>query len=353
MKPPHASIQGRRTAATPPAGFVKWNTLPECGALPMVCEPVVRDLDLPAWMRMHADAIRERLLAHGAILFRGFSIPDIRAFDACITALSGGALEYLFRASPRTRIRSGVNVYTSTDYPSEETIFPHNEHSYSPTFPLHLYFYCDLPAANGGQTPLGSTREVLQRIDPAVRSNFLRKGIMYVRNYGDGMGLPWRSVFQAEDRSEVESYCRTQGIQCEWKPGERLRTRQVGPAMMRHPLSHEPIWFNHGTFFHELTLPSAVRDQLRSEFADEDLPQNTFYGDGSAIEAEVIAHLQQAYRDSMRQFDWQAHDLLLLDNMLTVHARTAFRGPRRIMTGMAQAYRSAALGIVSNGAVDG
>ena len=50
-----------------------------------------------------------------------------------------------------------------------------------------------------------------------MREEFQRKRIMYVRNYGDGMGLPWQTVFQSEDRGEVEAYCAKIGIQAEWK----------------------------------------------------------------------------------------------------------------------------------------
>jgi hypothetical protein len=212
-------------------------------------------------------------------------------------------------------------------------------------FPLHIFLYCAVPAATGGETPIGSTRTLLERIRPDVRDAFARKGIMYVRNYGDGFGLPWQTVFQTKDRSVVEAYCASVGIGVEWKSGDRLRTRQTGPALMRHPNTGERVWFNHGTFFHELTLPPVVRDHLRSALAPEDLPQNTFYGDGSPIEPDFIAHLQTIYQDVMVQFPWQKGDVLMLDNMLALHARRPFTGQRQVMVAMANSCRSVDLTI--------
>src|SRR4029453_5751597 len=164
-----------------------------------------------------------------------------------------------------------------------------------------------------------------------------------VRNYGDGMGLPWQTVFQTTDRAEVDSYCRGVGITTEWKADGRLRTRQIGPAVVMHPRTRERVWFNHATFFNALTLPQHARDGLLGQLPPEDLPQNTFYGDGSPIETDVIQQLQSIYCESLIEFPWQLGDVLLLDNMLTVHARNSFSGPRRIMTAMSEPQRSADL----------
>lgn len=341
-RPQIGSVRRQSLANVSPQ-LVRWSRMFDTSELPVLCEPGVAGVRFPQWAQQHQEEIHRRLLEHGAILFRGFAVTSAEDFNSCIDSMSGGALEYKFRASPRTQIRKDLNVYTSTDYPAQESIFPHNEHSYSPVFPLHLFLYCETPALTGGETPIGSTRLLLSRIRADVREAFARKKIMYVRNYGEGFGLPWQTVFQTSERSAVEAYCRGVGIAVEWKSGDRLRTRQVGPALLRHPKTGESVWFNHGTFFHELTLPETVRNQLRSEFASDDLPQNTFYGDGSPIEPEFVEHLQALYQAVMVQFPWQRGDVLMLDNMLALHGRGPFSGPRRVMVAMAEACRGADL----------
>lgn len=305
-----------------------------------VCEPASPGINLVAWAQANRELIERKLLEHGALLFRDFQVDTAQAFDDCISALSGGALEYKFRASPRTQVDPRLHIYTSTDYPKDQRIFPHNEHSYSPVFPLKIFLWCDIAPLSRGETPIGDTRAITRAIDPQVRERFARLGIMYVRNYGDGFGLPWQTVFQTDDRAQVDAYCASVGIQTEWKADGRLRTRQVGPALVRHPRTGETLWFNHATFFHVSTLPASVRDALQADFADDDLPQNTFYGDGSPIEPQVLEHLRGIYLQHMTEFPWRHGDVLLLDNMLSVHARNEYDSPRRILVSMAEALNS-------------
>lgn len=303
--------------------------------LPLVVEPAASGIDLVAWAAHHRDELERKVLQHGALLFRGFGVESVERFEQVIAALSPGALEYMFRASPRTRV--GGNIYTSTDYPADQSIFPHNEHSYSPRFPLRLFFYCHVEPQDRGATPIGATREVLAQIPAEIRERFRARKVLYVRNYGDGFGLPWQTVFQTSDRAEVEAYCASVGIAVEWKGGDRLRTRQVGPAIVRHPRTGEEVWFNHGTFFHVSTLPRAIRDSLAASFGPDDLPTNTFYGDGGAIEPDVLETLRAAYEASLVVVPWRRGDVLFVDNMLTIHGREPYSGPRTILTGMAEA----------------
>lgn len=334
----------RRTVSTDSARLVVYEPLFPGSTLPIVCRPDAPGIEATAWMPSQKSTIERLLLVHGSVLFRGFPLHAVDDFDNCVKALTGGALEYMFRASPRTQIDQRFHIYTSTDYPAHEKIFPHNEHAYSPVFPLHLYFYCHTAPTTAGETPIGDTRAILKKIPAPVRERFAKQGVMYVRNYGDGIGLPWQTVFQTTERAQVDEYCRGVGITTEWKSDGRLRTRQRGPAVIFHPATKEPVWFNHATFFNALTLPRHAQDGLRGVPA-EDLPQNTFYGDGSQIEPDVVRGLQDIYLDSLVQFTWERGDVLLLDNILTVHARNEFSGPRRIMTAMSGPQRAADLAL--------
>ncbi len=347
MSPSSLGGMRRKAIRLEQDSLVRFTPLLPGQSFPLLCEPATAGVSLPAWAEQQRELLESKLLEHGAILFRGFAVGSANEFDQCISALSGGALEYHFRASPRTQVDPTLNIYTSTDYPQDQRIFPHNEHSYSPVFPLKIFLWCDIAPEWRGETPIGDTRAITLAIDPAIRERFAEKGIMYVRNYGDGFGLPWQTVFQTEDRAQVEAYCANVGIRVEWKENNRLRTRQVGPALVRHPRSGETLWFNHATFFHVSTLPASVRDALQADFADDDLPQNTFYGDGSPIEPEVLEHLRAVYLQQMIEFPWQRGDVLLVDNMLAVHARNEFSGPRRILVSMAEALNSSDVALSS------
>ena len=298
----------------------------------LLVQPVI-PVDLATWAREQSAWIESRLATYGGILFRGFQIASAAQLDRVVAAVAGEPLVYRERSSPRQQV-SG-NVYTSTEHPPDQAIFLHNENSYQHVWPQRVFFGCVRPADSGGRTPLADTRRVYAQIDPAVRQRFIDRQVLYVRNFGDGLGLPWQVVFQTDDRSAVEAYCGTAGIEWTWRDGNRLRTRQVRPAVVRHPRTGEMAWFNHATFFHVSTLDASIRDALLSQFGEEDLPSNTYYGDGRPIEPAVLDVLRAAYAESTRTFPWQTGDLLLLDNILMAHGREPFSGARSILVGLA------------------
>jgi alpha-ketoglutarate-dependent taurine dioxygenase len=304
---------------------------------PAVVEPTLPDLDLVAYASGNRPAIEDLLARHGAIFFRGFTLAGVERFQQLVTAVSSGPLEYTERSSPRSQV-SG-KIYTSTDYPPNHPIFLHNEQSYNTLFPQKIIFFCVLPAAQGGATPIADCRRVYDRLPSALRERFERLGYLYVRNFGHGFGLPWQEAFQTEDRAAVEAYCAEHRIELEWRDGGRLRTRQVRPAVAVHPQTGERTWFNHLTFFHVSTLVPAVRDALLDEFAEEDLPNNTYYGDGAAIEPEVLATLREIYGQETVSFPWGRGDVLMLDNMLAAHGREPYEGARKVVVGMADPVR--------------
>lgn len=322
----------RRAVSVSQESLVKTEPLNSGQDLPWVVRPGVPGVNLAAWAEGNRALIDETLKKYGAILFRGFEITRVDEFDRTVQAISGDLLEYRERSSPRHAVAG--KIYTSTDYPPEHPIFLHNENSYQKTWPLRIFFYCHIQPGQGGETPIADVRKVYERIDPAVREKFAEKGWMYVRNFGDGFGLPWQSVFQTEDKAQVEEHCQKNGIQVEWKDGDRLRTRAVRRAIAKHPVSGEMVWFNHATFFNVSTLTDKIREALLEEFSIEDLPTNTYYGDGTPIEPEVLDHLRACYNAETISFPWERGDLLMLDNMMVAHGRAPYQGERQILVGM-------------------
>lgn len=284
----------------------------------------------------HRDLLRTELTRHGAVLLRGFAAgPDLlREVDATVRAFSGPPLEYAEQSSPRTALKG--NIYTSTDYPPDEEIFLHNENSYQASWPGVLFFTCVEPPLTRGATPLADIREIHRSIDPAVRAEFEERGWMVVRNYRPRFGVDWRISFGTEDKAEIARLCGTRDLNWSWEDGDVLRTEGVRQAVHRHPVTGEPVWFNHITFFHNSTLPEDVREGLLELFGDRGLPTNSYYGDGGTIPDDVVAHLRDRYRAASRRFDWERGDVLLVDNMLAAHGREPFTGPRRIAVAMAE-----------------
>lgn len=327
----------RKSVKVVPTELVKLGHLPGGSDLPLVIEPAVEGVDLLAWTADNQARVEDLLWKHSALLFRGFGINTVQAFEEFVQLTSNSEpLAYRDRSTPRTT--KGNRTYTSTIHPADQRINPHNEGTYWLKWALKLYFCCIKAAEVGGETPLVDVRKVYERIDPEIRAKFEAKKWMLARNYNDGFGLPWQEVYQTEDKAEVEAYCRENSIDFEWKGGDRLHTQQIRPAVRRHPKTGVPVWFNHAAFFHYTTLEPAVRDALLAEFGVEGLPYNTYYGDGSPIEAEAVEQIRQAYEAEKAMFPWQVGDVLLLDNMGIAHAREPYQGDREILASMTEPY---------------
>lgn len=325
-----------RRKAVALAGSEQVKVEPLCAGKPgVVVRPAAAEVGLTDWAAANPDFLETTVREHGAILFRGFGLRTAAHFDGFVKAVSREAAEYQEPATPRTQVIG--NVYTSTDFPPDRRILLHNENSHCPSWPLRLFFFCVTPAEQGGETPIADSRAVYRHIEPRVREPFLKQGIMYVRNFGDRLALPWQAVFNTTEQSEVEAYCRRHDIEAEWRAGGRLRIRYVRPAAATHPLTGDTVWFNHVPLFHVSKLDPVVRRALLDEFTEEGLPYNAFYGDGSPIAAADLDSICEVYRQTQVTFDWQRGDVLMLDNMLTAHGREPFVGAeRKILVGMAE-----------------
>jgi alpha-ketoglutarate-dependent taurine dioxygenase len=308
--------------------------------LPLLVEAAAKSADLREWRSANAALIDEALRTRGGVLFRGFTVAGPDEFARFVQDISPELLEYKERSTPRTEV--GGRIYTSTEYPADQEIALHNEFSYSYTWPMRIAFYCESAPSEGGETPIADSRRVLALLDHAVRDRFVDRQVMYVRNYGTGIDLSWQEAFQTVSRSAVEEYCRRSGIECEWGSGDQLRTRQVRPSTAIHPVTGEMVWFNQAHLFHPSNLGAAAASTMRSLFAAGELPRNACFGDGTAFSDADLATVRGAIRAASVSYPWQKGDILLLDNMLVAHGRRPFRGPRRILTAMAQPYASKA-----------
>jgi len=114
--------------------------------LPLIITPAASGMDLEAWAASNRDFIEASLLKHGGILFRGFDVTTASDFRRLISVLSSEPLEYNERSSPRRHVAD--NIYTSTEYPPDQKIFLHNENSYQQSWPLKLFFFCEIGRAH-------------------------------------------------------------------------------------------------------------------------------------------------------------------------------------------------------------
>lgn len=310
----------------------------ESKGLPLIVESLAPEIDLVSIFPQIRELVDLQLLRFGAILFRGFHVRGIEAFKNFVEAFGYPLLGYEFGSTPRSKLSEGL--YTSTEYPRHQSIPLHNEQAYARVWPMKIWFHCAIAPTHGGATPIADSRDIYRRIDRLIRDRFVEKGLMYLRNYGNGLDLPWSQVFNTEQREEVEFYCRRHGIHYQWKNNGELRTRQICQAVTQHPCTRETLWFNQAHLFHGSALDPEIRESLLSFLEEEDLPRNVYYGDGSPITDAELDEIRGVMNEVEIPVHWKTGDVLMLDNMLTAHGRAPFEGPRQVVVAMTESYQA-------------
>ena len=296
--------------------------------------------ELRTLLAERAGELRRQLLKHGALLFRGYPVEGLADFEEFVRAYSSGAepFHYAGGASPRNRIGPApAGLYTSTEYPPTLALPLHNELSYAPTYPRHLFFYCVTPPGSGGATTLGDSRRILEAIDPDVVRTLETRKIRYVRNLASDASCPysWQAAFDTQDPKVVEELCHASGAEIEWREAGGVRISHVLPAITVHPVTGEAVWFNQADGFHPTVLGEASYAELTAWPGWEDRVRlNALYGDGSPMELAVLDHVRAVIRDHTIPHHWRRGDILVIDNLLAAHGRTPFSGERSIALAM-------------------
>ncbi|MFD8000882.1 TauD/TfdA family dioxygenase [Streptomyces mirabilis] len=280
------------------------------------------------WAAEHRDEVRALVAEHGAVLLRGLGVGSAAQVAAVADGLGIERMTERERFAPRGTHTDGV--YSASEWPADEPMCMHHELSYAAEIPSLLLFACLTAPTGGGKTEVADGQEVLKALPAELVERFTREGWLLTRMYHE-VGVPWSDAFQTDDRAEVDAYCAAAGLEHEWLPGDRLRTRQRRAAVVRHPRTGAQVWFNQVAFLNERTMDPVIRDYLVDVYGPDGLPFNTAYGDGSAISDETVQTINEVYLKAAVGEPWQDGDVLLVDNLRMAHSRAPYQGRREIV----------------------
>jgi alpha-ketoglutarate-dependent taurine dioxygenase len=309
---------------TVPVAWKPRETTPENAAVEATAQGLVSYLEDTE--RTAAD-----LTDAGALVFRGFHVTPAE-LPAVMDLLLPHRLAYVHGNSPRTKV--GENVYTSTEYPAEQTISMHNEMSYSSRWPARLMFFCEQAAETGGATPIVDGVTWLDSLGDDVREAFA-DGVTYLQNLhgGAGFGKSWQDTFETTDREEVERFLSEAGAQWTWNR-DALSIRNTRPATTRHPVTGAEVWFNQSDQWHPAGLADDTAQALLQIMREDELPQYVTFADGSPIPADYVRLIRDNGLRHAVDVDWREGDVVVIDNVLVGHGRRPYTGGRRILVAM-------------------
>ena len=333
--------------------------------LPLIIEPNgsgKSKQELLQWLTTNNEMLSKKFTRHGAILFRGFEINTPKDFEELALAVDPRLEHSYYGTSPRNMVPGTNYVFTASELPGYYPIPQHCEMAYVKHPPVSIFFYCHVEPDYGGESPICNFRKVYAELNPNIRDEFDKKGVITVRNYSglENKSLfnlfelkKWNEIFNTTDKTEVEKQCREQEIEFEWKENGNLRLLHRTPAAIGHPVTKEKTWFNHLQVFHphgadvEYSYIHAHQHRAKTLFwknflglmvklkslttAPINQSMNLLFGDGTPIPDSYVEHVLEVIWKNLVILPWKKNDVIALDNFSTAHGRLPYEGKREIL----------------------
>lgn len=282
---------------------------------------------LAPWIRQNRDRIDEALWREGHVLFRGFEVGGLPGFEDC----AGSACDALYRHYGDLPLASASdNVYFSTPYPRHLEIRFHNEASHTQSWPSRQLFFCLEPATEGGEWTLSDGRQVIERLPAQMLERFRELGLVYRRRFIRGLDTSWQQFFKVETLQELRMKIEGSGHEIDAISENDLTVSYRTHAVLRIPERGTEAWFNQILLHHPDALPAEVDAMLGKHFRRDQFPRTVFFGDGSPIPAEWVRTIDRVLMECSIRIPTEAHDVLLVNNLLMAHGRLPYSGNRQV-----------------------
>ncbi|HEY1784262.1 MAG TPA: TauD/TfdA family dioxygenase [Pirellulales bacterium] len=305
------------------------------GVFPLVyeCRDPSIDVDSAcAWIRTRPGQLSDEACRHGALLFRGFGLRTAEDFDRFVSAFGLPAFTYEDSMSNAVRLNRTPRVFTANEAPPSVQIFFHHEMAQTPLYPAKLFFFCDQPAETGGATPLCRSDVLWQRLAvecPQFAHDVETKGLRYSNvmpgemDLASGMGRSWQSTLKTTTVAGAENRLRALSYTWQWLDDGSLRVRTpVLPGVHVLPDGRR-------SFFNQLIAAYCGWKDARN-----DPSKSITLGDDSPLDAAAVAVAIRLSEELAFDIPWQAGDVALVDNFVTMHGRRPFSGTRKVLAAM-------------------
>eukprot|EP00040_Diaphanoeca_grandis_P041452 m.262974 g.262974 ORF g.262974 m.262974 type:complete len:325 (-) comp47923_c0_seq1:307-1281(-) len=214
--------------------------------------------------------------------------------------------------------------------PRYKKIKCHSEMAYTDAFPSIITFSCLAlePGVIGGDQLLASNQRVYDLYPENLRSKLWDTGLQHQLFFSDAEDTrakhagvrTWQEALQTTDRAKAEKIAADREWRHEWRP-TGLRLSFTRPAFIE--LDEGP-----GLFCTDLSggwyddwLPYCVADEM---------PYSFTWGDGSPFTAVDHAIVTDSSIKAEDRHVWKLGDVLVIDNLRTMHGRQPFDGVRKL-----------------------
>lgn len=269
----------------------------------------------------------------GAVLLRSFEFNTdsfVSFSDECCASFSayvGGGSR--FRALNRESLGAGGTLMSVTGGSQAFPLPLHGEMYYQKERPDMLWFYCKTPPTVKGQTTMADGCELFARLSDRSKALLTAQRLRYVRELGRE---DWEMSFMTKDPDELRRLCEINELSLDLRDDGSARIEYLAPAVQ--PVEGRRQAFINTTMLlwnvERAMLAGLVGDVLGPD-APKRPPLVVRLEDGSELPEWLMNEVQTVADSLTVKVDWQADDVLLVDNHWVLHGRRKSEGTREIM----------------------
>jgi alpha-ketoglutarate-dependent taurine dioxygenase len=306
----------------------------------LIVSPRVSDMDSMEWARNHQEEIAQAVDTYGGILFNGFRISkeDFREF---YTLAAGQEPESYQGDTPRPEVED--KIYISTVVANGSAIPPHQEDSANHSGYLEKIGFCCLnpPKPGTGQTRIADAKAVSLAIEermPDLWQRMTTTTLTYTCRYlpKDSWRTRWirwlnpshatiEQRFDTDNKEAIANKCREEGLQHHWDGDWLVVERSGVPATI--DIEGVTVFFNQiyldrlnpelcgGWFFYLLARILLYPTSRSMQF-------DVKFDDGLVFSRSEASDLLKLIKQFEKGIDWEAGDVLILNNLKTMHAKS-------------------------------
>lgn len=256
------------------------------------------------------EKIRALLAEHGAVVLRGFS-SNVDTFANYISQVSRQVVKDPARSG------NGNNTLVDAGY---DAVGLHLENGTLSKVPDLCWFYCETPPRQGSQTTVCDGERVWDNLSDEARAYFTRHKVRYTRVFAEGqwrrmVALYYPQIGGPNEASEQDLYL--------WaleQEGQDFDVHQDGSATSKYTVGAARYSTISGrlAFANSLLTPSYNY-----------VPPKITQADGAPIPESIWEEVKVCTEACTREVNWQADDIVVMDNTRVMHGRRAIVSKQR------------------------
>lgn len=294
--------------------------------MPMRVETMIHDDTLPCIVddgtgleAITPNQLAKRLMSYGFVVLRNFEV-DLHTFSA-----------FVKRHSKRLSLDPARVLHDSQGKPvaqkvdaGTDAVGLHCENGNSPFWPDVCWFYCEMPPRQGSQTTVCDGVEVFNELSASARQKLLAHDIVYSRRVPEHL---WKTyVRHGSGDGDVSGDTRAL-----FNKLLSLVNEAGSAEVILH--EDESITYRFRTsavLRHSAFNPSfqAFANSIFGPSYNYERPSITF-DDGTPLDDTLLDELRRVCDKHTRNIDWEANDIVVIDNRRVMHGRRAIEDTRR------------------------